>query len=328
VQQLNTPYNEIVRRNSRVLLYLLITLLLMTAMVWRDVSAQQASSRHFPTGHWVRGNFLVYYDRNPNPELHYGYPISEEITDKITGLRVQYFQKARFEYHPENPPGERVILTRIGELTYEPGGVVDISPNNPACRIFGTAAFPVCYSFLDFFLNHGGQAELGQPISSLEFHGDRIMQYFEFGRIEWHPENSPGERITLGIVGSVYFDIRYPGGLDDPGPAGPLGPQDVSALRPNVFMTAAVVSARDTQTIYVTVRDQNLNPVEGAIVSFIVKQPSGDTIPLAAPVTDEDGLSQQSFAVFSDQLGLAEVIVTVTFDRIIEEIRTSFRFWW
>lgn len=45
----------------------------------------------------------------------FGYPISEEFTDPETGLTSQYFERAIFEYHPENDgtPFE-VLLVRLG----------------------------------------------------------------------------------------------------------------------------------------------------------------------------------------------------------------------
>ncbi|MDI3339316.1 MAG: hypothetical protein QJR03_02165 [Sphaerobacter sp.] len=44
----------------------------------------------------------------------FGYPISEEFTDPETGLTVQYFERARFEYHPHNPEPHTVLLGRLG----------------------------------------------------------------------------------------------------------------------------------------------------------------------------------------------------------------------
>ncbi len=43
----------------------------------------------------------------------FGYPISEEFTDPDTGLTVQYFERARFEYHPGNPEPYKVLLGRL-----------------------------------------------------------------------------------------------------------------------------------------------------------------------------------------------------------------------
>jgi hypothetical protein len=44
----------------------------------------------------------------------FGYPISEAFVDPTTGLITQYFERAIFERHPGNPPGERVLLRRPG----------------------------------------------------------------------------------------------------------------------------------------------------------------------------------------------------------------------
>lgn len=44
----------------------------------------------------------------------FGYPISEEFTDPVTGLTVQYFERAVFEYHPNNPDPYKVLQMRLG----------------------------------------------------------------------------------------------------------------------------------------------------------------------------------------------------------------------
>jgi hypothetical protein len=44
----------------------------------------------------------------------FGYPISEEFIDPQTGLITQYFERAVFEYHKENPAESRVLLRRLG----------------------------------------------------------------------------------------------------------------------------------------------------------------------------------------------------------------------
>ena len=52
----------------------------------------------------------------------FGFPISEEFTDPASGLVVQYFERARFEYHPNNPEPYRVLLTRLGADLAAPAG--------------------------------------------------------------------------------------------------------------------------------------------------------------------------------------------------------------
>ena len=42
----------------------------------------------------------------------FGYPITEEIAEGE--LTVQYFERARFEHHPENQPPYDVLLGLLG----------------------------------------------------------------------------------------------------------------------------------------------------------------------------------------------------------------------
>ncbi len=58
-------------------------------------------------------------DRAANGDLaQFGYPLTEEITERLedgNDYRVQYFERARFEHHPENPdPQYQVLLGQFG----------------------------------------------------------------------------------------------------------------------------------------------------------------------------------------------------------------------
>ena len=44
----------------------------------------------------------------------FGFPLSEPFVDPDTGLLTQYFERAVFELHPENPEPYRVLLRRLG----------------------------------------------------------------------------------------------------------------------------------------------------------------------------------------------------------------------
>jgi len=68
--------------------------------------------RYFPqTGHVVSFAFLVFYDQGGGLDI-FGYPISEPLVEN--GRIVQYFQRARMEWHPERPEDERVVLGALG----------------------------------------------------------------------------------------------------------------------------------------------------------------------------------------------------------------------
>ncbi len=80
---------------------------------------------YFPeTGHRACGAFLRYWQGHGlelgDPEVSYrealalfGYPIGEAFTDPELGLTVQYFERARFEWHPENEAPYDVLLGRL-----------------------------------------------------------------------------------------------------------------------------------------------------------------------------------------------------------------------
>lgn len=70
------------------------------------------------TGHNLGGAFLSYYTNNGGTEI-FGFPITELITDTHTGMTVQYFERARMEWHFDTTTGiGQVHLTDIGsELT-------------------------------------------------------------------------------------------------------------------------------------------------------------------------------------------------------------------
>jgi hypothetical protein len=69
------------------------------------------------TGHKVCGRFLQYWNEHGGLAQQ-GYPLSEEFTETsaLNGkpYSVQYFERAVFEYHPENKPPYDVLLSQLG----------------------------------------------------------------------------------------------------------------------------------------------------------------------------------------------------------------------
>jgi hypothetical protein len=76
----------------------------------------------FPeTGRALGGSFLAYW-RSSGGVAQQGYPISEEFQEKsdLNGktYTVQYFERAVFEFHPENQPPYHVLLSQLGTFRY------------------------------------------------------------------------------------------------------------------------------------------------------------------------------------------------------------------
>ncbi|HMA34852.1 MAG TPA: hypothetical protein VKY74_10275 [Chloroflexia bacterium] len=63
------------------------------------------------THHQLGGRFLTYWQAEGGLAL-FGYPISEEFVED--GVRQQWFERARFEYHPELPAAFQVSLGLLG----------------------------------------------------------------------------------------------------------------------------------------------------------------------------------------------------------------------
>ena len=89
-------------------------------------SEPQAGCRFFEeTGHNVCGDFLAAWQSQGVPM--YGLPLSDVRTEGIGGKEsmVQWFERARFEQHPENPPPSRVQLGLLGrEIQDGPRGTL------------------------------------------------------------------------------------------------------------------------------------------------------------------------------------------------------------
>ena len=117
---------------TRIRLIILLTLLAMV-LAPASSNAQDESTRYFPeTGHYVNGIFLEKFESVADPVQMFGFPITEEIialdSSPVAGMRVQYFQRARFEYHPTELVGNQVQIAKLGSelLALE-------NPGEPAC---------------------------------------------------------------------------------------------------------------------------------------------------------------------------------------------------
>jgi glucose/arabinose dehydrogenase len=163
--------------------------------------------------------FLSYWQAHGGL-AQFGYPISAEVVEvSPTNGRMyitQWFERNRFEYHPENPdPQYRVLLGLLGNDLAAPrraageGAFVRFPDGHyPGGIYFPLTGHNLRNSFQTYWDQHGGLALYGYPISE-EFQERSptdgktyIVQYFERNRFEWHPENkgTPYE-VLLGLLG-------------------------------------------------------------------------------------------------------------------------------
>jgi hypothetical protein len=184
----------------------------------------QEESRFFPeTKQTVRGGFWRYWQANGGLPQQ-GFPISAEMQERsdLDGktYNVQYFERAIFEWHPENQFPYDVLLSQVGTFRYKqkyPGG----APGQKANGDPGTWRFPetgksLGGSFLAHWKASGGLAQNGFPISEeFEERSDLdgklyTVQYFERAVFEWHPDNKPPHNVLLSQLGTFRHRQRYP----------------------------------------------------------------------------------------------------------------------
>jgi hypothetical protein len=314
------------RRKITQILFVLIAILGI-AITFQPALAQSGEAEHYftETGHWVRGEFWQFYQQAENAKTLYGFPITDAFTDEF-GNTVQYFQRARFEQRPGSP----VTLSPLGNHTYLPGSLIAINPVSPACRQDAGWAHPVCFAFLEYFDANGGEALFGKPISPLELHGEeRVMQYFENVRLEWHPENPSGLQVRPGDLGYIYFRLvnEDPERLRTQTPPRGITLQ-VLKLRAYAFTEQAVVPNNGQQTVFVTVFDQNMEPVPGAQVFASLAYQSGKTENLPRVITSEKGFAAIQFSASGQPRDTVTVTVTVNYLQVSASTQTSFRIWY
>ncbi len=181
------------------------------------------------TGHALNSGFKAYWEMHGSLAI-FGYPISEEFQEKGVDGQVrtaQYFERARFEYHPEfkGSPyevelgllGREVTASRAGEAPFQP---IAAFPDTPDHRFFAATGHSLNSGFKAYWEANGGLAQFGYPISEefMEKNPDTgqeyTVQYFERERFEYHPEfaGTPYE-VELGRLGAQVALARgYPVG--------------------------------------------------------------------------------------------------------------------
>ncbi len=182
-----------------------------------------AGSRLFPeTGKEIHAIFLDYWNKN-GALMQQGFPISSVIQEKSDlddkPYTVQYFERAVFEYHPENQPPYNVLLSLLGTLRYNekyPAGAPDQKANNTAGSIFFVQTkHRLGGEFLRYWETHGDVMQQGYPISEeftekSEVNGKPYtVQYFERAVFELHPENQAPYNVLLSQLGRLRYDTKY-----------------------------------------------------------------------------------------------------------------------
>ena len=166
----------------------------------------KAGCTYFPeTQHNLCAGFAAYWNTFGDLST-YGFPLTEEFQQN--GVTTQYFERARFEWHPGAWPARYdVLLGLLGdELT---AGRADVAfqraavINSSDCIYFTVTGHNLCGAFRTYWEQFGGEAVYGMPISEPFQENGITVQYFERQRFELHPGVwSAHYDVLLGRVGA------------------------------------------------------------------------------------------------------------------------------
>lgn len=201
------------------------------------IARDEASSddeRCFPeTGQCLAGRFRAYWEQNGGLPV-FGYPITaaanETNRDTNQPYLTQWFERNRFEFHPENASPYDVLLGRLGDDALRTQGrdwQTEPHASGPQqnCLWFEQTGHNVCdqatgLGFKTYWQTHGLEfdgklgtsydeslALFGLPLTEPKLEqnssGDVVQtQWFERARFEWHPDKPDEFKVLLGLLGN------------------------------------------------------------------------------------------------------------------------------
>ena len=188
------------------------------------VPAQQ-DERCFPeTGQCIGGRFRQYWEQNGGLAV-FGLPLTaaaDETNAEGKTFRTQWFERNRFELHPENAAPYDVLLGRLGDdrlrQLKRDWQQLPKGQQRSDCAWFAETSHSVCEPFRSYWTTHGLQdpqlnaygkslALFGLPLSEAATETNAtgatvVTQWFERARFECFPNNPPEYRVLLGLLGS------------------------------------------------------------------------------------------------------------------------------
>lgn len=197
--------------------------------------ANTANSTYFTeTQHTLSFGFKYFWEHNGALPV-FGYPLTEEYQepnlDNGGVYTVQYFERERFEYHPEfkgTPYETELGLLGIDDanqrkLTFNKTFQPAANNHQAGCTYFPQTQHNVCGDFASYWSSHGldfgdtgttfreSLALFGYPISEpfTDPQTGLTVQYFERARFEYHPEfKGTPNVVELGQLGKAALQAK------------------------------------------------------------------------------------------------------------------------
>ncbi|HEX2914282.1 MAG TPA: cellulase family glycosylhydrolase [Chloroflexia bacterium] len=336
-----------ISRKISVFFSIMLILTALPVFNWQPRTANAASDVSYfaITGHYMSGAFKTYWESYGGLE-QFGYPLTEPFYQQSTNgatYVTQYFERAIFEYHPENAGTKYQVLLRLvghdlttGRENEGPFKAIAPFASNSDRNFYSQTGHSLAFGFKGYWEKYGGLAQFGYPISE-EFTElnpadgkTYTVQYFERARFEYHPEfKGTKYEVLLGLLGwqqmekvNLRQDVRakQPAGLDDQlGGIGPNGAPKVQA----VFGSGPATNPTPTNNplqgphigygmnvwLFGTDKQRVLDMVKGAGFNWVRQQVGWDTLEPAPGQFNWDELDQIVDAVNRNNIHIIMSIV-------------------
>ena len=236
----------------RRLFTILVILFIGVAALPNRVALAQGDRLCFPDvpgiGNCIEGRFREYWQQNGGLPV-FGYPITAATPEQTAEgpFLTQYFERNRFELHPEKARPYDVLLGRLGDVRLkQQGRDWTAFPKAPqsADRYFAETGHAIANGkFWNYWASNGLQAPelsafarslalfglpLSDPMMETNASGDTVLtQWFERARFEDHG----GKGVLLGLLGN---ETRGPSAPAERAPAPqPPAPQPPAPQPPS-----------------------------------------------------------------------------------------------
>jgi peptide/nickel transport system substrate-binding protein len=230
--------NDKQRNLGRVALYATVIGSLAISVIPAGVRSAAAQGNTRKIGDFdVAGRFLEVWSAQGNDQANTyvnGLPITarraEISTEDGKSYDTQWFERAKYEAHPENKAPYDVLLGRLGAVQVEGRSRIDPATgkiSDPANAAFAGIDKPadangtskvwfqetkhsVSGKILEYWNKYGGLQQFGFPLSEAFTEASTdgknyTTQYFERARFEVHPEKADPYAVELGLLGVQQY---------------------------------------------------------------------------------------------------------------------------
>jgi hypothetical protein len=291
----------------------------------QPVTTQTTDAPSYP----VEDLFTEFYEANGGRRV-FGDPIKPGFETHDDDRFSQYFRNLRLSFDE----GEQaVVIFPLGQ--WEIAGLnvplPALLPNNSPARHFPETDFTVQDEFLTFYERYNGELILGLPISDqTDLEGMRT-QFFENGRLEWHPELPLDQRIQLSPLGLAHFNaVMHFAYLEEIRNAGPVSQAGIRQADVFSSIQAPVLYTGEEQILYITILTPSGDPIEGIPARVAIRY-GDEEIALDLARTDAEGrivAPLGPFDVGANQRILLQTSALASDGSVIGTSSISFKTWW